>query len=481
MRILFVSGEAHPYSKTGGLADMVGALAKFLAGEGHEVTLVTPLYAVVRERFPNLRRLEWQLGFPMASGWEEGEVWMDEPARNLRVMFVAHDRYFDRPGLYGEGGKDYADNGERFTFFAKAAVNLTRFLPWQAEVVHLHDWQAGLVPLLMLHQEWQEGWLNAPKTLLTIHNLAYQGLFDAADFRWSNLPWDYFTSEGVEFYGKLNFLKAAIQFSDRLTTVSPRYAEEILEEPLGCGLSGLLGRRRSDLTGILNGVDYAEWRTTRNPHLHGSYDSKKLAGKAREKRHLQKELGLEVNSALPLFGNITRLTEMKGCDFITEALEWIKDRPFQFALLGSGEAKFEKAFSSLAQAHPGRIAARIGFDVGLSHRIEAASDFYLMPSRFEPSGLNQMYSLRYGAIPIVRATGGLDNSIIDATENLEKANGIKFYEASGKALAKAMLKALALYESPAWLKHYREAGMKADFSWKRTARKYVELYESLRR
>lgn len=481
MHILIATGEAYPYSKTGGLADMAGALAKYLAKGGHQVTLVTPHYACVRDHFPGLQPFDWQLGFPMDQGWEEGEILIDEPERNLRVLFISHKRYFHRPGLYGQGGRDYPDNAERFAFFDKAVVNLARYLPDKPDVVHVHDWQTGLVPLLMLHQEWQEGWLNAPRTLLTIHNLAYQGLFESSEFRWTNLPWDYFQAEGVEFYDKLNFLKAAIQFSDRLTTVSPRYAEEILEEPMGCGLSGLLSRRQADLSGILNGVDYSEWRTKRNPHLRSSYDWKQLAGKAREKRRLQQELGLELSPSTPLFGNVTRLTEMKGCDFVLEALELLADREWGFVLLGSGDARFEQAFTKLAASHPGRIAARIGFDVGLSHRIAAACDFYVMPSRFEPSGLNQLYSLRYGAVPVVRATGGLENSIIDAKEDLERANGIKFQEPSGKALAKAMLKALALYESQAWLKCYRLSGMKADFSWKSTAPKYVEIYESLRR
>ena len=477
MRILIASSEVHPYSKTGGLADMVGALAKWLGRAGHQVGLVTPLYRGILERFPEIKQLDWQIEVPLGPGRAQAEVWTLEPSQGLTIYFVRHPHFFEREGLYQENGLDFPDNPHRFIFYSKCVAHLARYLPWQPELVHVHDWQAALVPLLILHQKVQEGWWNAPQTCLTIHNLAYQGNFPRSFYDLTNLPADYFNINGVEFYRSMNCLKAGILFADILTTVSPRYAREITTTQYGCGLDAPLRQRQSLLVGILNGVDYEEWNTTHNPHLNHSFGLRNLKGKAALKLDLQSEMGLPVSAGTPLFASITRLVDQKGVGVELGALEEMLAAEMQFALLGNGAPEYERAFQGLARRFPKQVAVRIGFDQRLSHRIEAGADFFLMPSQYEPCGLNQMYSLRYGTPPIVRITGGLDDSVVDISEDDEAANGIKFGEFSIRALAKAIRKALVLYAEPELLAHYRRNGMKADFSWQRTALEYLKAFE----
>jgi starch synthase len=476
MKILLASSELHPFSKTGGLADMVSALARALAKAGHEVGVVTPLYAGLRQRFPRLKHFDWDLNLALGTNRVRGEIWLLKAAPQLTYYFVDQPDYFQRDALYGDKNGDYPDNAARYIFFSKAVVHLARYLPWQPEIVHAHDWPTGLIPLMVLHQHRQEGWQKIPRICFTIHNLAYQGLFPASQFELTNLPWSYFTPQGAEFYGQLNCLKAGLVYANSLTTVSPRYAQEITTPEFGCGLAQVLAQRQDALTGILNGADYAEWKTIRNPNLQHTFTWQNLHGKAAEKRALQKELALPLAPRVPLFGNIGRLAEQKGIDLMLGALKEMLAEPIQFVQLGQGDAPYEKACLDLAQQHPNQAAVRIGFDHGLPHRIEAACDFYLMPSRYEPCGLNQIYSLRYGTIPIVRATGGLDDSVVDITESVENANGIKFWDYSVPALVKAMRKALALYQHPFLFHHYRKNAMTADFCWNKTAQKYLEVY-----
>jgi starch synthase len=477
MKILLASSEVHPFSKTGGLADMVGALGKALAHVGHEARIVTPLYRGIREKFPEIRLVDWTFNLPLGSKWEQGNLWSLEVERGLTVYFVEHLWFFDRAGIYFEDNISYADNAERFIFFSKCVANLARYLPWKPDIVHVHDWQTALVPALMLRQKRAEGWGNPPPTCLTIHNLAYQGIFPPGAFALTNLPFEFFGMEGAEFYGQLNCLKAGIIFADLITTVSPRYAREITTEALGCALDDRLRQRQKQLFGILNGVDYGEWNTTKNSFLSRTYSVTRLAGKAASKIALQKELGLPQRKDVPLFGTISRLAEQKGVDIELGALEEMLGADIQFILLGSGSPIFERGYQELAKRFPTKVAVRVGYNEGLSHRIEAGCDFYLMPSHFEPCGLNQMYSLRYGTIPIVRATGGLDDSVIDFTQGAARANGIKFQEYSARALARAMRKALAIYAQPELLRHYRRNAMKADFSWEQTVSKYLKIYE----
>jgi starch synthase len=477
MKILLASSEVHPFSKTGGLADMVAALAKALARDGQEARIVTPLYRGLREKFPKIQRVDWEFNLPLGNKWFQAELWSLEIEKNLLAYFIHQPAFFDRAGIYFENNISYADNAERYIFFSKCVAHLARYLPWRPDIIHVHDWQTALVPALVLRQRRAEGWGNPPPTCLTIHNLAYQGLFPAEAFALTNLSPDFFTPQGAEFYKHLNCLKAGIAFADEITTVSPRYAREITTEEYGCGLDDLLRKRRDRLFGILNGVDYEEWNTTSNPHLPKPFSVSRLAGKTANKLALQTELGLPVAKDIPLFGTISRLAEQKGVDIQLGALEEMLRANLQFVLLGSGSPAFERGYEDLARRFPDKVSVVVGYNEKLAHRIEAGCDFFLMPSRFEPSGLNQMYSLRYGTIPVVRATGGLDDSVIDYTQDPKRANGIKFQEYSARALAKAMRKSLALYELPQLLRRFRRNAMKADFSWEQTVEEYLKIYE----
>ena len=481
MHLLHAASELHPYSKTGGLADMVGALAQSLARAGHVVEVVTPLYRGIRERFPALRQAGWRFDVRLGSSVVSGEFWRLDPEPGLTLWFVDQPGFFDRPGIYNEHQVDYPDNSARFTFFSKAAFLLARYLPNRVDLVQCHDWQTGLLPILIQHARVSAGWDAAPRTLFTIHNLAYQGWFPAADWALTNLPGSWFHLESALHYYQWNCLKGGLALADALATVSPNYAREICTPEYGCGLDGLLRRREYELTGILNGVDYGEWNTTANPLLPHAYSADDLSGKAANKGALLDELGLDALEDTPLFVNISRLTDQKGADLQLAALEELlaAGTRFQFALLGSGSPGLQEAYVDLARRYPDRVAATIGFDSGLAQRMEAGADFFLMPSRFEPCGLNQLYSLRYGTVPIVRATGGLNDSVVDPRENLERATGIKFQEPSAAALANAIRKGLSLYPRPDLLTHFRKNGMRADFSWDRQARLYVELYDHI--
>jgi starch synthase len=477
MNILLASSEVFPFSKTGGLADMVGALARALANAGQEVRVVTPLYRGIRKKIPAIKKVDWHFHLPLGLGWLEAELWELDFERGLKVYFIHHPGFFDRAGIYHEDNISYADNAERYILFSKCVVHLARYLTWRPDVVHVHDWQVALVPALMQQQK-NEGWGNPPPTCLTIHNLAYQGVFPAEAFPLTNLPENFFHTEGAEFFGLLNCLKTGIAYADFITTVSPRYAREITTEEYGCGLDGILRRRQKYLAGILNGVDYAEWNTTKNPHLVQPYSAGRMAGKKLNKLELQKHFALPADESIPLFGTISRLAEQKGVDIQLGALAEMLNTKMQFVLLGSGSPEYERGYRELARHFPGKVAVRFGYDETLAHRIEAGCDFFLMPSRFEPCGLNQMYSLRYGTIPIVRATGGLDDSVIDWTQNAKTATGIKFSEYASRTLAKAIRKALVLFSQPKLFKVCRSNAMKADFSWERTVGSYLYVYKN---
>ena len=479
--LLHATSELHPFSKTGGLGDMVGALTQALARAGHPVHVITPLYRGIRERFPGIQATGWRFEIRIGPDLVPGRFHRLDPEPNLTLWFVEQPGYFDRPGIYNERLRDYADNAARFSFFSQSVTLLARHLPTPPGIVHAHDWQSALVPMRIQYERIAAGWSSAPKTLLTLHNLAYQGSFPLRDWEVTGLPADWLHLESALHHGQVNFLKGGIALADALSTVSPTYAREICTAEFGCGLDGLLRRREYELTGILNGVDYDEWNTTRNPALHSSYDADHLEGKRANKLALQQELGLAVDDSIPLFADVTRLAEQKGVDLLHDAvLELLgSGERMQFALLGSGDPQLETALDRLARAFPGVVATRIGFDPALAHRIEAGADFFVMPSRFEPCGLNQLYSLRYGTIPIVRATGGLMDSVIDPRENPDGATGIKFHDPTPEALANAMRKGISLFRHPDVLELFRRRGMRTDTSWTRQAAEYLDLYDEV--
>jgi len=459
---------------------MVGALGKALAHAGHETRIVTPLYRGIREKYPQIQRVDWWFDLPLGARRVQAELWSLAIENGPLVYFIQQREFYQRADLYQENDLSYADNAERFIFFSKCIAHLARYLPWRPDVVHINDWQTGVVPALILQQEQAEGWVNPPPTCLTIHNLAYQGIFPSGAFALTNLPAELFTMDGAEFYGQLNCLKAGIIFADAITTVSPRYAREIMTEECGCALDGLLRQRQDRLFGILNGVDHEEWDPATDPLLPQTYSARRLAGKAACKLALQNEMGLPESADTPLFGTISRLADQKGVDIQLGALEEMLRADIQFVQLGSGSWAYERGYYELARRFPTKVAVRVGYDEGLAHRIEAGCDFYLMPSRFEPSGLNQMYSLCYGTVPIVRAVGGLDDSVIDYSQNAARANGIKFHEYSSRALAKAIRKALALYQHRDLLQQFRRNAMKSDFSWKQTVVEYLKVYATIK-
>jgi starch synthase len=477
VRILLASSEVFPFSKTGGLGDAVGALAKALAAAGHEVLVVTPFYRDVRALNLATRVVDWRFDVTLGTH-RHLEARLHEFRLNprLTINFIDQPDFFERGGIYSEHGHDYRDNAERFIFFSKCAAHLARHAPFKPDVVHGHDWPTGILPALIQQERVAGRWPNCPRAFLTIHNLAYQGVFPRHAFALTGLPAHYFHVETAEYFGQVNFLKTGIATADGITTVSPRYAREIMTQEYGAGLDGILRKRQKSLVGILNGVDYDEWNTTKNPRLAASYSEQDLTGKATCKASLQKELRLPVNASVPMFGTVTRLVEQKGINLLIGALEEMLTSPMQFVLLGSGDANYQSALHALRSRFPDRISFRIGYDDTLAHQIEAGSDFYLMPSRFEPCGLNQLYSLRYGTIPIVRRTGGLDDTVVDASDDIVSANGIKFTEAAPQVLAKSIRKAQLLFEDTELLNRYRRSGMRADFSWDRSVRHYVKVY-----
>ncbi len=467
MRILQAASEFFPYSKTGGLADMVAGLSGALA-KNHEVTVATPLYRGIREQFPDLETIGDEFDLPLGNAEFTGRWWRHQPSPNLTVLLLENDAFYNRPGLYMEHGEGYLDNPERFIFFSKAVARLSP----DFDVTHLHDWQTAIVAMLL-----KEGTgKGTTRMIFSIHNLAYQGSCDSDRFALTNLSPKLFHSRGPKHFGNLNFMKTGLHYADAITTVSPQYAREILTEEFGEGLSGELLKRQDRLTGILNGVDYAEWRTQGNPHLAAEYDVDNLSGKATCKKHLMKIFGLP-DEGLPLLAVVSRLAEQKGIGQMVEALtELLPDNRFQFVLLGSGDEALEEMLLQLRAKFPNRVGVEIGYDQSLSHKIEAGADFFLMPSRFEPCGLNQLYSLRYGTIPIVHAVGGLKDSITDISQ--AKGNGIRYDRFEVPQLMVAVQRALKMFCDDQGMGVARERGMRQDFSWPKAADQYLQIYRA---
>jgi starch synthase len=476
MKLLFVTSEVKPLVKTGGLGDVSSSLPIALRRLRQDVRIVLPAYRSACERIGELSEVaRLSLGLGHEVRILQGAL----PGTKLPVYLVDSPAHFDRAGdpYRASDGSDWQDNAMRFGLFCRAATAIAldeAGLDWRAQVVHCNDWQTGLVPVLLA------GRATRPASIFTIHNLAYQGLFPSQALHDLGLGSRHWHPDGLEFYGNLSFIKGGLSYADRLSTVSPTYAREIQTVEFGCGLDGLLRHRAADLSGILNGIDTREWDPTRDTRIARRYGADSLSVKAENKRSLQRALGLDERPELPLLGHIGRLVDQKGADLILEALPPLLEQGrAQLAVLGSGEASLERELRALAARFPGRCGAHIGYDEGLAHAIEAGADLFLMPSRFEPCGLNQMYSLRYGTLPVARRTGGLADTIVDSDADSLRdgtATGFLFEAASAQALAETIEWALVLYRDPPLWASLQERGMGLDFSWEKSARAYLALY-----
>jgi len=478
MKILFISSEVAPFSKTGGLGDVAGALPAALAKLGHEVKVVTPLYATVKQPDIAPLGLAVRIRFPVTELYVE--LYGARMADGHQVVLLHHPGLYGRNGVYGDQYGDFGDNHLRFGLLTVGALSAAQAMHFEPDIVHLNDWPTGLGGVA-LHRGYAGTPLGRARTVFTIHNLAYQGLFPKRVMDELGLPWDLFGREGLEFHDTVNFLKAGVAWSDALTAVSRRYALEIQTPELGCQLDGFIRRRAGKLHGILNGVDYTEWDPRSDRHLPAHYAPEDLAGKQTCKKDLLGRFALpeEVHS-WPLYGIVSRLVDQKGVDLLLSVLpSALSEWRMCFVALGSGDPRLEHGLDQLRARFPHRVGVYVGFDTKLSHLVEAGSDFFLMPSRYEPCGLNQMYSLRYGTVPIVRATGGLDDTVADVGG--PDGTGIKFDHFTSDDLHHAIWRGLHLYGHPDWLRQVRQRGMRADFSWEISARKYEVLYQSLLR
>ncbi|MEW6543212.1 MAG: glycogen synthase GlgA [Nitrospirota bacterium] len=492
-KVLMVSSEAVPFAKTGGLADVAGALPRELANLGHQVRLVIPRYGTIGDRygFREWKRIEVPgPAGPVPAVIERSVM----PGCDVPVLAIRHDHYFNRAGLYGEAGSDYPDNLDRFAFFCQAVMELVPLLSrgegeggeadgggWTPDLLHAHDWQTALVPVYRRTLYAGQPALAKLRSLFTVHNMGYQGLFPASAYPKTGLGWEWFTPQWLEFYGQLNLLKGGLVSADWLTTVSPTYSREIQTAELGFGLEGVVLERRDRVVGIVNGIDVDQWNPATDPHLPARYSPRDLSGKRTCKEALQREMSLPVRD-VPLVGIVSRLSWQKGLDLLAEALPALMNRDLQLVLLGTGEPALEAQFRALRDRFPKQLGLRIGFDEGLAHRIEAGADLFLMPSRYEPCGLTQLASLRYGTVPVVRRTGGLADTVVPygaGTGSEGPATGFQFQDATPDSLREAVELALLVYaDRDRWLKLIR-AGMETDVSWAKSARAYAGLYRRM--
>ena len=485
LRVLHVGAEIFPLLKTGGLADVLGALPPALARAGADARVLLPAFPVLAAALAGGREIT-----PIALPWGGAPAHLlaghfDLPAlRKVPVYLLQHDALYGRAGNpYSDAsGAAYADNHRRFALLALAAARLAEGADpgWLPQVVHSHDWHAGLAPAYVAFA--RSAGVSQASSVFTIHNLAYQGLFPASVFGELGLPAGAYTLHGVEFHNQVSFMKAALHFADRITTVSPTYAQEIQGAELGCGMDGVLSERSAMLSGILNGVDEAVWDPAIDAAIAKSYTSERMAGKAACKAALQRECGLDVQTTAPLFSLVSRLTEQKGLHLVAEAVPAIVERGGQLVVLGSGDAAIEAAFAAAARAHPNHVSLRQGYDEALSHRIFAASDVTLVPSRFEPCGLTQLYALKYGSLPLVRHTGGLADTVVDCSlEEMadERATGFVFERFDAADLTRALRRAFALWGRPREWRVVRERAMAQHFGWNTAAASYLALYQGL--
>ena len=487
LNVLFVASEVAPFAKTGGLADVANSLPKALKNLKHDVRIFMPRYRQINDRKFVLRDVIRLQDIKLTVGDREITFNIKSaflPGTKIQVYFLDYKPFFDRDGLYVDPktGKDYPDNDERFILFNKAAIEILKILHWQADVIHCNDWQSALIPVYIKTVHANDPFFSKIHTLLTIHNIGYQGNFGTESFVKTGLPGELFYPTGpVEFYGNFSFLKSGIYFVDKINTVSPTYAQEIQQSSeYGFGMEGLLRERSKDVHGILNGVDYSDWDPSVDTHIPVNYDIKTLNKKSENKKALLEESGLPFDENIPLIGTVSRLADQKGFDILAKAMDNLMKMDLEYVLLGTGDPKYHKIFEALRKKYPQKISAQLKFDNRLAHLIEAGSDMFLMPSKYEPCGLNQMYSLRYGTIPIVRKTGGLADTVVNFNAENRSGTGFVFEEYSSEALSNAVKRAVEIFKNKKTWVHLQKQAMRQDFSWDASAKEYLKLYAQLR-
>ena len=476
MNILFVSPEVFPFAKTGGLADVIGALPEAIAKKGHTSSTILPYYQLVKKNGFKPSVFKKNISLRLDNREELFNLLLLKH-NGVDVYFIEKNEYYNREFLYGTPQGDYFDNAFRFGFYAKAILASIPYIGKQ-DILHCNDWQSGLVPLYIKTHHQNDPMLNKTKVLFTVHNMAYQGLFVKDVTPYLDISWDLFNLSGVEFWDKLSFMKAGMVFSDAISTVSKGYSKEILTAEFGCGLDGLLRSREKDLYGIINGVDYSVWSPAVDKFIAQKYDEKDLSGKVACKKDLAEAFEIKYNAKRPLIAMITRLAEQKGIDLVVNIMEDIlKDS--DFVILGFGDEKYNNIFQDLAKKYKGKVGVSVKFDNALSHKIEAGADMFLMPSRYEPCGLNQMYSLKYATVPIVRAVGGLDDTIQNFNPATKKGNGFKFKDATNEALSRSIKEAVATFKNKKLWDELLKNCVACDYSWKSSAEQYLKLYKNL--
>ena len=478
MNIVFVASEGVPFSKTGGLADVVGALPRALATLGHQVSVYLPRYRQTKLSDPAI--VVRSVTIPFDDQYRFASVVSGGSQGGVRFYFVEYPPYFDRDALYGTAAGDYPDNAERYALFSRTVLEATKILG-VPDIFHCHDWQSALVPVLLRTIYAEDPAFRDVGTVFTIHNMGYQGLFPPETLPLLMLPWDLFTMSKMEFFGQVNFLKGALTYSDFITTVSKKYSHEIQTAEYGFGLEGVLRDRASTVTGILNGVDYDEWSPETDKFTAARFSPKDLSGKAKCKQDMLAAYGLaKADPKLPVIGIVSRFAAQKGFDLIAQIADRLAREEMIIVALGTGDKTYEEIFLRLNKQFPNKIAVKVAYDNAIAHKIEAGADMFLMPSRYEPCGLNQIYSLKYGTVPIVRATGGLDDTIDPWDARTGKGTGFKFTEYNGESLLLTIKQALDAYTDQTSWQALMRNGMTKDFSWHASAREYGKIYDRVR-
>ena len=478
MHIAFAASEGVPFSKTGGLADVVGALPRALAAQGHQISVYLPRYRQTKLTDPQI--VVRSITVPYDDEYRFCSLVRAGSSGGVRYHFVEYPPYFDREGLYGTPVGDYPDNAERFAMFSRAVIEASKILD-VPQVFHCHDWQSALVPVMLRSLYAEDPAFRDVGTVFTIHNMGYQGLFPPEILPLLMLPWDLFTISKMEFFGQVNFLKGALAFSDYITTVSKKYSQEIQTTEYGFGLEGVLRDRAATVTGILNGVDYDEWSPESDKFIAAKYSPADLTGKAKDKQDLLVAFGIRnADAKLPVIGIVSRFAAQKGFDLIAQIMDRMAREDMILVVLGTGDKEYEEMFLRLQKQFPQKIAVKVAYDNAIAHKIEAGADMFLMPSRYEPCGLNQIYSLKYGTVPIVRATGGLDDTIESWDARTGKGTGFKFYEYNGESLLLTIRAALQAFRDEASWQVLMRNGMSRDFSWGASAKEYLKVYERAR-